>query len=256
MKRDTVEGLEFDHEAAGVAEVREGRLDAPAVTTIRMTIANAYLVRGERPILVDTGGPGGAGKVLEALSRSGVDPGEVALILLTHGHADHFGAAAELKRLTGAPVAVHELDAGPLRTGRNPHLTATRVRAGLLKPFLPNEAPPLEPDVLLRGEAGLEEFGVAGRVIETPGHTAGSVSLLLGGGEAIVGDVMMGGHLGGAFRPGLPRYHYFAEDLERVRKSIAKILALSPTGIFVGHGGPLDPGVVRDRFAKEIPDER
>lgn len=231
---------------------RGEQLVAPVVETIKMTIANAYLVRGERPILVDTGGPGGATDILTALAKHGVRPEAIALILLTHGHADHFGGAAELKRLTGAPVAVHALDAPTLRTGRNPHLTATRLRASLLKPFLPNAAPPVEPDILLHGGMSLAPWGVRATVIETPGHTAGSVTVALAGGEAIVGDVLMGGHLGGTFRPGVPRYHYFAEDLGQVRASIAAILGLRPTRLFVGHGGPLDPGAVRRRFAREI----
>ena len=235
--------------------VREARLPTgnpmgnSTVTAIPMTIANAYLVRDERPILVDAGGPGRAGRILDALAKGGVGPKEISLVLLTHGHADHFGSAAELRRLTGAPVAVHKLDADSVRRGRNPALPATRLRGSLLKPFLPQAAPPVEPDLVFHGETSLEEFGVGGRVVDTPGHTAGSVSVWLPGEEVIVGDVMMGGHMGGAFRPGVPRYHYFAEDLGRVRESIDKILDLSPKRIYVGHGGPLDPETVRRRFS-------
>lgn len=224
----------------------------PTVTTISMTIANAYLVQGERSVLVDTGGPGSAGEIVEALAQRGVGLEEISLILLTHGHADHFGSASELKRLTNAPVAIHELDAEAARAGRNPYLRATRLRARLLKPFLPNEASPVEPDVLIRGETDLEDWGVRGRVIETPGHTPGSISIVLPGGETIVGDVMMGGHMGGAFRPRVPRYHYFAEDLSALRRSIRDVLGFSPASIFPGHGGPLAPQAVQRRFAKEL----
>jgi glyoxylase-like metal-dependent hydrolase (beta-lactamase superfamily II) len=183
-----------------------------------------------------------------------MEPRDVSLVLLTHGHADHFGSAAELKRLTGAPVAVHERDAEAVRRGRNPYLPPTRLQGRLLKPFLPHSAPAVEPDVLLRGEVDLEEFGAAGRVIGTPGHTAGSMSVLVPGTGAIVGDVLMGGHLGGAFRPAVPRYHYFAEDLAVVRASIERILDHSPTRLYVGHGGPLDPAAVRTRFGREYSD--
>lgn len=122
----------------------------------------------------------------------------------------------------------------------------------MVKPLLKHEAPPVEPDVLLSGERSLEEWGVGGRVIETPGHTAGSVSVVLPGGEAIVGDMLAGGYLGFKFRPSRPRYHLFAEDLAEVRRSIDRVLELSPTKIFTGHGGPLDPEAVRRRFANEI----
>jgi len=57
---------------SNVAEREEGASRGnPTVTTISMTIANAYLVRGERSVLVDTGGPGSVGKIVEALAQRG-----------------------------------------------------------------------------------------------------------------------------------------------------------------------------------------
>ena len=88
-----------------------------------------------------------------------------------------------------------------------------------------------------------------GRVIETPGHTPGSVSVVLDGGEAIVGDVLAGGYLGFKVMPRSPRYHLYAEDPGEVLRSIKKVLELSPTAVFTGHGGPLDPETVRRRFS-------
>ena len=63
-------------------------------------------------------------------------------------------------------------------------------------------------------------------------------------GEAIVGDLLMGGYLGGWLRRHRPGVHYFAEDLTEVRDSIRKVLALRPMRIFPAHGGPLDPAEV------------
>ncbi len=59
----------------------------------------------------------------------------------------------------------------------------------------------------------LDEFGCDAVILETPGHTAGSISLITAAGDAIIGDVIMGGYLGGVLFPGKPNYHYFAEDL-------------------------------------------
>ena len=134
------------------------------VETVRLSVSNVYLARGEAgSVLVDAGDPGNGEKIMEGLAKVGVRTDEVALILLTHGHVDHFGSAAELRKLTGAAVAIHEKDAENLRRGRNPYLTPTGLEGRLIKPFLKNEAPPVEPDVLLGGEARLEEWGVRGR---------------------------------------------------------------------------------------------
>lgn len=137
-------------------------------------------------------------------------PSDISLVLLTQGHVDHFGSAAELRERTGAPVAVHERDIDALRRGTNP-LSPNRLRARMIWPFLKHNAPPVEPDLVFTGGWDLAEFGVAGHVFETPGHTPGSVSIALDAGEIIVGDVLMGGHVGGRLRPRTPREPYFTD---------------------------------------------
>ena len=72
------------------------------------TFTNAFLVQGEAGrLLVDTGPPGAEGRLLAALAAQGVDPESLALILITHGHTDHYGSAAALREHTGAPLAMH-----------------------------------------------------------------------------------------------------------------------------------------------------
>jgi glyoxylase-like metal-dependent hydrolase (beta-lactamase superfamily II) len=218
------------------------------VLPIEMGIVKAFLVRGARPVLVDTGTSGSGPVILERIAEYGVDPGSISLILLTHGHLDHAGGAKLLRERTGAPVAVGRGDADPLRRDEHPRVRSIRPLGWLLRPFLLQSSvshiPPFEPDLLIDGEMDLEPFGVAGRVVPTPGHSPGSVSMVLDSGEAVVGDLIMGGLL----RQKRPAYPLFAHDLDQLRESIRKLMRLAPRRIWPSHGGPLEPEAVLRRF--------
>ena len=123
------------------------------VFSVRSSFVNAYIVRGERAIIIDTGFPGFGEKILARMEEHGIKPGDVSLILITHGHHDHYGSAAFLKEKTGAPVAIHKEDAGALRTGVNPPLypvgvmgKVMEVISGMIKT---PKALGIEPDILI-----------------------------------------------------------------------------------------------------------
>jgi len=224
---------------------------------------NVFLLRGdEGSILVDTGSPGESDLILERLAKRSVAPDDIRLILLTHGHTDHFGSAAALRERTGAPVAIHALDADAVRQGIHQpdslqptwRLIAPLIRIAALRNLaVPERAPASEPDIVFEGEWRLDEYtstlrrgsgqaslspgGVAGRVIPTPGHTPGSVSVLLDSGEAIVGDMVIGNFLRILRRPGMP---IVAWDADRNWESLRRFLDLSPRIFYVGHGGPFE----------------
>src|SRR5207245_3912925 len=98
-------------------------LEARGTTAVAMEIvagvhaidavgAKVLLLVGDRLTLVDAGGPGSAGRVLGYIVGLGRRPEEVERIVVTHGHIDHVGALAELRRATGAQVCAHESEAG------------------------------------------------------------------------------------------------------------------------------------------------
>lgn len=129
--------------------------------------------------------------------------------------------------------------------GQNQATKPTCLTAKLLHCLVDDQFPAVRPDILLPDELDMKAFGVDGKVVYTPGHTAGSISVLLSTGEAIVGDLLMGGWLGGLFRSGQPSYPYYADDLGQIRASVKRLLNFGATKFFVGHGGPLDAGRVR-----------
>jgi len=204
-------------------------------------LINAYLLIGRRPILVDCGMPTSGDRVWNGIAAAGVAPTDLAMIVVTHGHVDHFGAAAELQARTGAPVAAHVGDLPTYLAGRsNPE---RRQPIGVFGRIFtrtppPNEATrPLHPDLVLDGEYDLRAHGVDGRVIHTPGHTAGSVSVLLDRGDLIAGDMLSGGFLGLLrYRPSNPPFH---DDPEQALRSLQAALDLGPHTLHIGHGGPM-----------------
>lgn len=221
---------------------------------LKLRISNAYLVVGTKPILVDTGCPGDAMRIAGAVERHGFALRDLAAVIHTHGHWDHCGSTAELRRRAAMPAAIHVADAAMLRDGRNGPLHPTGPTARLALPFV-NRRPfePVEPDVLLNEGFDLRQFGLAAFIVPTPGHTAGSISVLFKTGEAIVGDLLMGGFLGGILLPAWPRYPLFADDLEQVRASVEKLLSYGARRFYLGHGGPLDYKQVLIRLSITAP---
>ena len=179
---------------------------------------------------------------------AGIKTSDISLILHTHGHVDHAGSTAALKQILGIPAAVHLGDETLMRTGRMNPLRPLRLEAHLIKPVVDKPFPPVAPDLFVDESTDLGELGLQGRILHTPGHTAGSISVLFPDGRAIVGDVMMGGYMGGNLFGSRPNYHYFADDLETVRQSIKQLLDLRVSEFYVGHGGPLAADSVHRAF--------
>jgi glyoxylase-like metal-dependent hydrolase (beta-lactamase superfamily II) len=206
---------------------------------------NAYLLLGRRPILVDAGIPGSGRKIVDGIAAHGVDPSDLALIVLTHAHIDHFGAAAQVSRLTGAPIAAHHADLEPYRAGRarEPYLPTGPFGAILRRmPALHATVQPVEPDLVLDGPQRLDDLGVAARIVPTPRHTAGSVSVLTDHGDLVAGDLIATSFMGSITgRPAKPPFH---DDPVANLASLRAMLDLKPTALHVGHGGRLDPARV------------
>lgn len=216
---------------------------------LNLQIANVYIVKGDnKTVVVDTGQAGKAETIVKRLAKLGVAPKDVSLILLTHAHIDHAGSAAALQQLTGAPLAVHAADSEMLQRGHNGKMMPVGLEAHLLYNFISVPFPKSKADVFVDENTDLSAFGIRGRIIHTPGHTAGSISVLLDDGSVIAGDLLRGGALGGAILSSIPRYPYFLYDLKdkaMVHASVRKLLDAGAQRFYVGHGGPIPRAAVQ-----------
>ena len=225
------------------------------VPILPMGMLNSFIVVGERPVLVDAGMPGGAKRILAALTRERIKPQDISLILLTHRHVDHIGDAAALKLATGAPVAIHALDVEWLRRGEGGPRPPTGWAGRLfdLTGYPAAHAVPCEPDFVLEDDFALEPFGIpGGMVLHTPGHTSGSVSAFLPNGHVLAGDLVSGGvFIGGIALRGRATKPPYEDDPTEVRKSLMRLLGRGAGPFYVGHGGPLTAAAVRRYIARE-----
>jgi hydroxyacylglutathione hydrolase len=217
------------------------------IESIGLGITQCYLLRGEGTILVDAGSSGQTARFRAALQRLGVAPDQIRLIVLTHAHGDHAGSAKAISALTGAPIAVHAAEHAWLEQGRSPlppgvtgwgrALVRLMALAGDPMRYAPADAGVVITDAGL----SLAGYGIPGSVVHTPGHTRGSVSVVLDSGEAMVGDLAMAG-LPLRLSPGLP---VLAEDWAQVRESWRMLLARGVTTIYPAHGKPFPADVIR-----------
>jgi hydroxyacylglutathione hydrolase len=213
--------------------------------------AQCYVIQGEGSIMIDCGIPRQAKGFMKALERLAVRPEDIQLLVITHGHWDHIGSAKNIKELTGAKIAMHHLEKDKLEKSRKvlPPGATTWGRfimgtTAMLMPFV--HIPATDVDVVLGDEAfSLAEYGIPGKVIYTPGHTIGSVSVLLETGDALVGDLAMN-DFPMRFSPGLP---IAAEDMQRVKESWKLLLEQGAQMIFPGHGKPFSAEIIRKALA-------
>lgn len=206
------------------------------IITLRLGFSDAFLVKDKGTILVDTGINVSKEKYLELFAQMGVEAEEIGLIVISHGHADHYGNAYILKEITGAPILCHKNAVNALQTGRDAKIVP-RNELGegvfkLIKNHLPKASRPVEPDIIMDETFNLAPYGVAGKIIHTPGHSECSISVILDSGQAIVGDIMVN-----SFFTGKPCLAYFACDEAALFSSVGKLLKEAHT-FYGGHGGP------------------
>lgn len=234
---------------------------AQGVWGMKLLFVNVYMIANRKSfskgwVLVDTGPAGSAGKIIymaESLFGKGAQP---SAIVLTHGHSDHSGSVEELLKHWNVPVYAHELEL-PYLTGISSYPPADpSVGHGLMSLFsvffkkspinLGNRIKAVE---MQEGIAELPEW----KVIETPGHSPGHISLFLPLNTTLIAGDALATTCAESFIAVLGNVKhisgppmYMTINWQDAEESVRRLAALEPRIIAAGHGP-----VLRGREAKE-----
>jgi len=216
------------------------------ILTIPMMTSNAYVVaNGKRAILIDCGMKKKEKKFLAALEQLQLSPDDIQLIILTHTHYDHAGSIKALQQITSAKVLVHKAEASCLEQGYCafpkgtmwfPKIMSAIGRA--LNKWV-GRYKPVAPDITISKRFNLQAYGIDGYVLPTPGHTAGSLSVVIEDNHAIVGDTLFNIFKHSCYPP-------YANDQTRLLRSWKALLETGCEHFYPGHGKPF----TRERLQK------
>jgi len=207
------------------------------IIPIKLNKTKAFLIKDKKNILVDTGGPSDFHSLSYQLDIALEKDERIDTIIITHAHSDHYGSAASLKEKTGAEIVIHRGDYECMKNGYNSEIMPFSITGKLIWPFVKKGrrrivAKGLEADRVIDSQVtNLAEFGIAGKIVHTPGHTPGSISLFLEDKTAIVGDLMMSLYI-----PEKPERPLFASNVEEWKDSLKRLLDFEPKKILVTHG--------------------
>jgi glyoxylase-like metal-dependent hydrolase (beta-lactamase superfamily II) len=213
-------------------------------------IVNSYLIVDSGGVtIIDAALPGYWPLVQAELAAIGKSTGDVRALILTHGDTDHIGFAARLHRETGIAAHIHDADAdrarlkvkkptfgwGPVKVGPLAGFLWYSARRGGLRP---------KPATGLQTMADGDVLDVPGspRIIHTPGHTPGSVTVHVPGVDALfLGDTMttrnvLTGVTG-------PKPAPFTLEPQQAVESLDRIADVDATWVLPGHGPAWDGGV-------------
>jgi len=208
------------------------------IMPIHLGMVKAFLLKGDKNILVDTGMTRSHSKITAFFKKNHIDPHSISLIILTHNHTDHSGSVAHLKELTGAKLMMHKKEAVYLESGKS---TPVQTRNLLFKIMMKvMKTPSLEPvpvDLLVTREYDLEPFGVDAKVLHTPGHTIGSLSVLLKNGDAIVGDIITGKKRG---KGSVSKFPFVWNDKVILVNSLHSLMKKGVRNFYNAHGDVCD----------------
>jgi hydroxyacylglutathione hydrolase len=207
----------------------------------RLGSVNCYLIKTDTGyVLIDTASTNRRTDLVKELESAGCKPGNLRVIILTHGDFDHSGNAAYLRRIFGARILMHRDDSGMVEWGnmywnRNKSNILIKMIAPVFFRFGKSER--FKPDSYVEDGEDLSESGFDARVLHIPGHSKGSIGILTSGGELFCGDLLENKHK--------PKLNSLMDDLTTATASVEKLSRLDIRTVYPGHGKPFTMDVFK-----------
>ncbi len=213
--------------------------------------SNVFLLsRDDRCILVDTSSKHNWKNLEKKLNALPIFKGKLSALILTHVHYDHVENSARIREKYGVKIIVNEIESGLLESGRNAYLEGAVPVTKFIFHLLHGEKlwgklkyEPCKFDIVVQNQYDLSGFGCNAYILHTPGHTDGSMSVVVDDEIAIVGDALFGVFRNSVFSP-------WAANADLMIKSW-KILLDTGCKLFLpSHGRPRDRQTLAKQYEK------
>jgi len=205
-------------------------------TNFSVITVNCYLVKtGTGYFLIDTGLAKRRADMVKELESAGCHPGNLKLIILTHGDLDHSGNAAYLRERYGAKIAMHSgdlvnVESGDMFANKNTNPVAKTIARIMFFVTGMGKFTTFTPDLFLADGQNLSSFGWDATVIHVPGHSKGSIAILTSDGDLFCGDLLE--------NTKRPSVNSLGDDLIQLKASAEGMKKFPIKTVYPGHGSP------------------
>lgn len=226
-----------------VEELPGGILQLDTWTAGVSKVTAGFLIQAPRPTLIECGPSLTVDRVIDTLARLGLDPDDLAHLVVSHVHLDHAGGAGDVARAFGsATIVVSDIGAPHLVDPSRLNASSRRVYGDLMD-IVYGDCTPIDAERIMAVD-GMAQLDLgAGRMLDlfaTPGHAKHHISAL----DSDTGALFVGDSVGvkapgtGPLRPATPPPDF---DLEQAQATLRRYRELDPQRIYLAHYGAIDP---------------
>jgi len=211
--------------------------------------SNSFLINSQNNyILIDTGRANSWKKLSSKLDEI-LGKNKLSGLILTHAHFDHVENTAKIKEKYKSRIIVHQSELEYIMQGNSPLPKGSNLATGFMVNVLGKKLQSkyqyekVNPDIIVGEKYDLIDFGFNAYIIHTPGHSKGSMSIIIDNEIAVVGDAMFGVFGNSIYLP-------FADDPETMIKSWNKLINTNCDLFLPGHGKEISQKLLESQYEK------